>query len=60
MGNQDSWDQISPMPIAWATPDSSVIARAESTIPSEQWTTLSKNLNKLDQVRETKFDLLEL
>ncbi|CAB0594707.1 hypothetical protein CIP107557_00829 [Corynebacterium diphtheriae] len=48
------------MPIAWATPDSSVIARAESTIPSEQWTTLSKNLNKLDQVRETKFDLLEL
>lgn len=60
VGNQDSWDQISPMPIAWATPDSSVIARAESTIPSEQWTTLSKNLNKLDQVRETKFDLLEL
>ncbi|ARU45759.1 DUF3239 domain-containing protein [Corynebacterium silvaticum] len=56
--SQGTWDQISPMPIGWATTDPTVIERAIEEIPDEQWNTLHKNLTRLDDVKETKFDLL--
>ena len=56
----DWWDQITPMPIAWATKDEATIRRAEKQIPHEQWKKLEKNIGQLDKVRDTKFDLLPL
>ncbi|AKP08255.1 Hypothetical protein Cp262_0589 [Corynebacterium pseudotuberculosis] len=55
---QDTWDQISPMPIGWATTDPTVVERAIEEIPDEQWKILEKNLTRLEDVKETKFDLL--
>ncbi|MEY6456492.1 DUF3239 domain-containing protein [Corynebacterium pseudotuberculosis] len=56
--SQDTWDQISPMPIGWATTDPIVVERAIEEIPDEQWKILEKNLTRLEDVKETKFDLL--
>ncbi|MBP3088786.1 DUF3239 domain-containing protein [Corynebacterium sp. sy017] len=57
---EHSWDHITPMPIAWATKDAEVIQRAKKEIPQQLWAKLEKNLPKLAQVRETKFDLLSI
>lgn len=54
------WDQITPMPIAWATQDADTIKRAEKQIRHDLWNKLEKNIGKLDEVRDTKFDLLPL
>ncbi|AZA10960.1 DUF3239 domain-containing protein [Corynebacterium gerontici] len=58
--NTSTWDQITPMPIAWGTPDPAVVKRAQKAIPHDQWQKLEKNMDKLEAVRKTKFDLMEL
>lgn len=56
----DTWAQISPMPIAWGTPEAEVVRIARTSIPHDQWTTLQKNIDRLDEVQDTRFDLLRL
>lgn len=58
--SQNKWDEISPMPIAWATTDPAVIKKAQKAIPHEQWELLENNKSKLDDVLKTRFNLLEL
>lgn len=58
--DQNHWDEISPMPITWGTTDKDIVRQAEKTIPHELWNKLEKNRNKLDQVKETRMNLLEL
>ena len=58
--HQDTWDEISPMPIGWATGDKETIAAAMKAIPSNQWSRLDKNRDKLAEVQQTKFNLLPL
>ena len=58
--HQDTWDEISPMPIGWATGDKDVIAAAMKAIPSNQWSRLDKNREKVTEVQQTKFNLLPL
>ena len=58
--SQQMWDQISPMPIAWGTPDRKVVADALAHIPGQEWHTLRQNLDRVADVRATKFDLLPL
>ncbi|AHI22208.1 DUF3239 domain-containing protein [Corynebacterium vitaeruminis] len=57
---QTTWDQISPMPIAWGTPDKATVARAEKEIPADLWALLEKNIDKVDDVATTRYDLLPL
>lgn len=58
--DQDHWQQISPMPIAWGTPDQEVVAIARKSIPEEQWHRLDRARKRLSDVKATKFDLLVL
>ncbi|SDL58335.1 Protein of unknown function [Corynebacterium mycetoides] len=58
--DQDHWKVITPMPIAWGTPDAAVVARALAAIPDEQWRTLRANKDRVDEVRRAKNDLLPL
>ncbi|MCQ9353527.1 DUF3239 domain-containing protein [Corynebacterium sp. 153RC1] len=60
MNSQDRWDEISPMPIAWGTTDTAVIQEAKRAIPHDRWALLEKHKGKLSDVRDTKFNLLEL
>lgn len=57
---RDHWDQITPVPIAWATPSSRIRRDAERSIPEGDWQLLRDNLDRVDDVRATKFDLLVL
>ncbi|WP_295628529.1 DUF3239 domain-containing protein [uncultured Corynebacterium sp.] len=54
------WDQVTPVPIAWATPSSRTRRNAERSIPEADWRMLQDNLDRIDAVRETKYDLLGL
>lgn len=54
------WDEISPMPIAWATPDADTIRRAEREIPESLWRELERHLGRLDDVKATPMNLLAL
>ncbi|WPF66728.1 MULTISPECIES: DUF3239 domain-containing protein [unclassified Corynebacterium] len=58
--NQDHWDEITPMPIAWGTPDPDAITAARKAIPHQEWDILEKNLKNLDKVKATRFNLLVL
>ncbi len=57
---RDHWDQITPVPIAWATPSSRTRRDAERAIPEGDWQLLRDNLDRVADVRATKFDLLVL
>lgn len=57
---RDHWDQITPVPIAWATPSSRIRRDAERSIPEGDWQLLRDNLDRVADVRATKFDLLVL
>ena len=56
----DTWAQISPMPIAWGTPDAEVVRVARTSSPHEQWAKLQKNIERLEDVQKTRMDLLHL
>lgn len=58
--DKDHWQEITPMPIAWATPDQSVVKEARAAIPQEQWHALDKARTKLDDVKATRMNLLPL
>lgn len=60
IGDQEHWDEISPMPIAWATPDTSVVEVARKAIPDDQWNRLEKARKRLNDVKATDHDLLVL
>lgn len=54
------YDEITPVPLAWSTPDKSVISEAQRTVPVNEWNLLERNLGRVDEVRNTKHDLLPL
>ena len=57
---REHWQQISPMPIAWGTPDQEVVNIARKSIPQEEWQILERARKRLTDVKATKFDLLVL
>lgn len=57
---QDSWGEVTPMPIAWGTPDPDVVQAARKAIPHDQWEMLEKNRTRLDEVKATPRNLLVL
>ncbi|MDN8595308.1 MULTISPECIES: DUF3239 domain-containing protein [unclassified Corynebacterium] len=58
--DKDHWQEVTPMPIAWATTDQAILKRARTEIPQEQWHMLDKSLAKLDDVKATPMNLLVL
>lgn len=60
MSDQAHWTEISPMPIAWGTPDPAVVKEAADAIPKKQWNLLSQNRRRYEEVKETPYNLLRL
>ncbi|HIW90771.1 MAG TPA: DUF3239 domain-containing protein [Candidatus Corynebacterium avicola] len=58
--DQDHWQEISPMPVAWGTQDRSVITEAEEAIPEADWARLDDLLPRLEDVQATRRNLLDL
>ena len=58
--SQELWSEISPMPIAWGTPDTSVISTAENAIPRSQWRKLDSLKSRLQDVKDAPDHLLTL
>lgn len=58
--HKDKWDEITPMPIAWGTPDKDIVRDAEKQIPRQLWQKLESNVERVDEVQKTTFNLLEL
>lgn len=48
----DTWQMVSPMPIAWGTTDAAVIERATSEISEAEWQLLVANIGLAEKVRE--------
>ena len=59
-GDQDHWQQITPMPIAWGTPDAETVTIARKSIPDDQWQRLERARKRLTDIKATKYDLLVL
>ncbi|QMV85872.1 DUF3239 domain-containing protein [Corynebacterium hindlerae] len=60
VSSKDRWDEISPMPIAWGTPDMDVVKEAQKAIPENEWNRLHKCLERLDDVKANPMNLLVL
>ncbi|TRX34701.1 DUF3239 domain-containing protein [Corynebacterium guaraldiae] len=58
--DKDHWQQITPMPIAWGTPDAETVTIARKSIPEDQWQRLERARKRLTDVKATKYDLLVL
>lgn len=58
--DNNHWQQITPMPIAWGTPDAETVTIARKSIPQDQWQRLERARKRLSDVKATKFDLLVL
>ncbi|QNE89139.1 DUF3239 domain-containing protein [Corynebacterium incognita] len=58
--DQEHWQQITPMPIAWGTPDQEVVKIARKAIPEDQWNRLDRARKRLSEVKQTRYDLLVL
>lgn len=56
----DHWQQITPMPIAWGTPDAETVTIARKAIPDDQWNRLERARKRLNDVKATRYDLLVL
>lgn len=50
----DTWQMVSPMPIAWGTTDASVIQRARAEISEAEWQLLVANIGLSGKVREAE------
>jgi hypothetical protein len=50
----DTWQMVSPMPIAWGTKDRSVIERATTAIGEDEWALLVANIGLSEKVREAE------
>lgn len=55
-----NYEEISPMPIAWGTKDLAVVKQAEAAVADSQWKKLEGLLDRVDDVRATKRNLLIL
>ena len=58
--DKEHWQQISPMPIAWGTPDAETVTIARKSIPQDQWQRLDRARKRLSDVKATRYDLLVL
>lgn len=55
--DKQHWQTITPMPIAWGTPDADVVAAARKAIPQEQWQQLERARKQDDLIQESKKSL---
>lgn len=60
MHSKGLFEEISPMPVAWGTDDPAVWEAAEKAIPADQWAALEGFVDLVDEVCETKRNLLLL
>ena len=58
--NQGQWQTITPMPIAWGTPDTDVVDQARNSVPADQWARLEKARKKKNLIEESKNAVVEL
>ncbi len=59
------WQMVSPMPLAWATRDAAVLAKATAEIDESEWKLLKSKLSSADEInasdeRRVELDLKEL
>ncbi|WP_206510941.1 DUF3239 domain-containing protein [Rhodococcus sp. BGS-1C] len=50
----ETWQMVSPMPIAWGTADTTVIERATEAITEAEWALLVANIGMSEKVRGTE------
>ena len=58
--SQHTYEEISPMPVAWGTSDQEVWRKAEQAIPERDWKKIEKGIDRLAEVKRTKRNLLLL
>ena len=58
--DQQHWMTITPMPIAWGTPDTDVITEARKAVPQEQWVALQKAAKSPELIERSKNSVVEL
>lgn len=55
-----TWEEITPMPIAWGTPDEDIITAARTAIPDTHWAILTHHRDRAAEVNRTKYRTLPL
>ena len=52
--SQHTYEEISPMPVAWGTSDQKIWDKAEKAIPEQEWKRVEKGIERLEDVKKTK------
>ncbi len=56
----EAYDQITAVSVAWATPKTTDVKKAEQAIDDRVWQLLQSHLDKVAEVRDTKNDLMPI
>lgn len=59
-GTDNTYQFISPMPVAWATPDTAVIRRLAKEIPAGEWEIVRQSVDRVEEVSARPTSLLPL
>jgi len=59
-GGDNTWQFITPMPLAWATGDAEAIRRNAALIPDEEWDTVRRSKHRVEEVETTRDGVLPL
>lgn len=59
-GADNMYQFISPMPVAWATPDTTVLRRLAKEIPAGEWEIVRQNLERVAEVSASPTNILPL
>lgn len=58
--DREHWQLITPMPIAWATPDVATVDAARKSVPQHQWQILERAVKDRELVESSKNSLTSL
>lgn len=59
-GKDNRYQFMSPMPIAWATPDKDVLRQAIAQIPNAEWETVRRHLGRVEEIQKAPTRALPL
>src|SRR5699024_1497021 len=59
-GGDNTYQFVSPMPVAWATPDTAVLRRLAEEIPAGEWERVRQSTDRVGEVSSQPTNLLPL
>lgn len=59
-GKDNRYQFVSPMPIAWGTPDKGIVSEAKAQLPAREWDVVRRNLDRYEEIQTSRTRAIEV